>query len=120
MEKRKRIFYWVFTGLLSALLITSATRYFLDVEQFQHYFKAFGYNDRIVIPLAIAKLLAVVVILANRWPSLKEWAYAGLFFNFLLALEAHIFLMDSQFFGPIIALVLLGGSYVFYRKVYGE
>ena len=120
MEKREKVFYWVFTGLLSALLITSATRYFLDIGQFREYFVAFGYNGRIVVPLAIAKLLALVVILANKWPTLKEWAYAGLFFNFILALEAHISFMDNQLFGPIIALVLLGFSYFFYRQIYGH
>ncbi|UOY05785.1 DoxX family protein [Muricauda sp. SCSIO 64092] len=117
MKKTNKTLYWVFTGLLSLLMVTSVTRYFMDIEQFQNYFTAFGYNGRIVVHLAIAKLLAVVVILANKWPTLKEWAYAGLFFDFVLALEAHIHLKDDQFFGPIIALVLLALSYAFYRKV---
>nr|WP_299383416.1 DoxX family protein [Allomuricauda sp.] len=117
MKNRSKTLYWIFTGLLSASMVTSATRYFLDIGQFQQYFTAFGYNGRIVVPLAIAKLMAITVILINKWPGLKEWAYAGLFFNFILALEAHIFLGDSQFFGPIVALVFLGLSYYFYRQL---
>lgn len=120
MEKRNKIIYWVATGLLSALMITSATRYLIDIGEFRQYFVAFGYNARIVIPLAIAKLLAVVVILSNKSVILKEWAYAGLLFNFLLALEAHIAINDGQYIGPIIALILWAVSYIFYHKVYRD
>lgn len=118
MKKTHLIFYWIFTGLLSVLMTTSAIRYLLDLEKFQQYFIDFGYNERIVLPLAIAKLLAVIVILSNKSYILKEWAYAALFFNFLLALEAHISIKDDLYFGPIIALALLAISYLFYRKVY--
>lgn len=117
MKKRNQIFYWIFTGLLSALMITSATRYLVDVEQFQQYFVNFGYNGRIVIPLAIAKILGIIAILTNKVRFLKEWAYAGFLFDFLLALEAHIAVNDNYYFGPIIALVLWAGSYFFYRNV---
>ena len=118
MKKKNKIMYWVSTGLLSLLMLTSATRYLLSIEEFRQHFITFGYNSRIVIPLAVAKILAVIVIISNKSKILKEWAYAGLLFNFLLALEAHIAIQDDQFFGPIIALILWGASYFFYRKVY--
>lgn len=118
MEEKKKIIYWIPTGLLSALMITSATRYMVQLEEFGEHFVNFGYNARIVLPLAIAKILAVVAIVSGKSPMLKEWAYAGLLFDFLLALEAHISINDGQYIGPIIALVLWTASYIFYRKVY--
>lgn len=117
MQKKNKIFYWIFTGLLSALMLTSATRYILDIDEFRNHFTHFGYNGRIVIPLAIAKLLGIATILSNKYQYLKEWAYAGFVFNFLLAFEAHIAVKDDYYFGPILALILLAGSYVFYRRV---
>lgn len=118
MKISNKTIYWIFTGLLSALMLTSVTRYFLGLEEFRAHFINFGYNGRIVIPLAIAKILGIMVILSSKIRFLKEWAYAGFLFNFLLAFEAHIAVNDNQFFGPLIALVLLVGSYIFYRKVY--
>jgi hypothetical protein len=112
--------YWIFTGLLSALMLTSVTRYLLDLDAFRSHFVNFGYNGRIVIPLAIAKILGITAILSNKIRFIKEWAYAGFLFNFLLAFEAHIAINDNQYFGPLIALVFLAGSYIFYRKVYAD
>lgn len=118
MIRTRGIVYWAFTGLLCALMITSATRYFLDLQAFGEHFVNFGYNARIVAPLAVAKILAVIAILSNRSILLKEWAYAGLLFDFLLALEAHITLADGLAYGPLIALVLWAVSYFFHRKRY--
>lgn len=118
MKISNKTIYWIFTGLLSALMLTSVSRYLLDLETFRANFETLGYNGRIVIPLAIAKILGILAIVSNKIKFLKEWAYAGFLFNFLLALEAHIALNDGHFMGPIIALALLIGSYVFYRKAY--
>jgi len=117
MKISNRIIYWVFTGLLSVLMLISVSRYLLDLETFRTNFETLGYNGRIVIPLAIAKILGIIAIVSNKIKFLKEWAYAGFLFNFLLALESHIALQDGHAFGPILALVFLSGSYIFYRKV---
>lgn len=120
MKISNKTIYWIFTSLLAALMITSVSRYLLDIETFRTNFETLGYNGRIVVPLAIAKILGLLAIISNRIKFLTEWAYAGFLFNFLLALESHIALNDGHFIGPIIALILLVGSYTFYRKVYGN
>jgi hypothetical protein len=53
------------------------------------FFEGFNHPTYIVIPLAIVKLIGVVTILwrPNNW--LTEWAYAGFFFNLILATAAH-------------------------------
>ncbi len=117
MKISNNTIHWIFTVLLSALVITSVVRYVSDLETFMSNFETLGYNGRIVIPLAAAKILGLIAIVSNKPKFLKEWAYAGFLFNFLLALEAHIAINDEHYIGPVIALFLLTGSYVFYRKV---
>ena len=47
---------------------------------------------------------------------LKEFAYAGFFFELLLAIQAHIMAGDGGFPGPLAALTLVVVSYVFWKK----
>ena len=53
------------------------------------FFEQFNYPTYIVWPLAVLKILGVVMILwrKNKW--LTEWAYAGFFFDLILASAAH-------------------------------
>ena len=116
--KTNKIVYWISTGLMCLLLLYSAGMYFTNTEALKEGFVFFGYNGRIVIPLAILKILAVVAILSNLSKTLKEWAYFGLLVDFILALEAHLYAGDGEHMGAIIALVLWAVSYYFNRKVY--
>ena len=45
-------------------------------------FVKLGYPTYIIYPLAVAKVLDVIAILTKKSGTLKEWAYAGFFFNF--------------------------------------
>jgi hypothetical protein len=49
---------------------------------------------------------------------LKEWAYAGFFFDFVLAALAHYFSGVLSLIAAIVALVLLMTSYALGKKVY--
>ena len=71
-----------------------------------------------IYPLAIAKILGVVAILTKRSHVLKEWAYAGFFFDFLLAFGAHIAISDGDHFPPLVATILLFASYFLEKKVF--
>ena len=48
---------------------------------------------------------------------LKEWAYAGFFFDFILAFFAHVMSGDGEQTAALIAMVLLITSYVYSKKV---
>ena len=64
------------------------------------------------------KALGVIAVLAPRLVRLKEWAYAGLVFDLTGALYSHLSVGDSlsAWIFPIIGLLLVGGSYLFYRQ----
>jgi len=48
---------------------------------------------------------------------LKEWAYAGFFFDFVLAFFAHFMVNDGEFAPALVALVLLFTSYGSWKKL---
>lgn len=118
--KTARIVYWIATGLLSLILLASAGMYIFNHDEMAKNFNALGYPGYLVYPLAIAKILGVIAILTKRSKTLKEWAYAGFFFNFILAASAHIVTGIPSPAGAIAALVLLGVSYALDRKIYGR
>lgn len=115
--KRNKIIYWVSTGLLCAMMLFSASMYFMKTDEVKSIFEGFNYPSYIVTPLAIAKLLGIVAILTRRSRMLLEWAYAGFFFDFILAFAAHWNAQDGEHGGALIALVLLTISYIFERKI---
>ncbi|GAA4276031.1 DoxX family protein [Aquimarina mytili] len=112
-----KIIYWIATGLLTLLMLFSAGMYLTKHEEILQTFASFNYPGYIVYPLAILKLSGITVILLNKWKKLKEWAYAGFFFNFVLAFFAHQQAGDGEWAGALVALVLLLTSYFVGKKV---
>jgi hypothetical protein len=68
--------------------------------------------------LAIAKIAGVITLLTRFHSTLKEWAYAGFFFNFLLAAGAHLSAGDGEAGAAFVALVLLLTSYFLEKKAF--
>jgi hypothetical protein len=83
-------------------------------------FESLGFPTWIIYPLAIAKILGVIAITTRKSAKIKEWAYAAFFFNFLLALTAHLIAGDGEFLPAAMALVLLTVSYIFGEKMTKE
>ncbi|MCT4602229.1 MAG: DoxX family protein [Marinifilum sp.] len=119
MEKRNKIIYWIATGLLTALMLMSASMYFMNYEMVSATFNKLGFPTFVVYPLAIAKILGLIAILSKKSKLLKEWAYAGFFFDFVLAFTAHLVARDGEYGMAFIAIVLLIVSRIYDRKVFG-
>ena len=117
-SERERLLFWVFTGLLAALMVGSAARALLDYPWARASFEHLGYPTYIIVPLEIAKLLGVAAVLSNVSPFLKNLAYAGFFYHLLLALSAHMAAGDGpeMMVASASGLVLLAGSFHFDRK----
>ncbi|MGB1218115.1 MAG: DoxX family protein [Saprospiraceae bacterium] len=116
-DKTNKIIYWISTGLLTVLMLMSAGMYFFNYEEISQIFLKLGFPVFVVYPLATAKILGLIAIWTNISKSLKEWAYAGFFFNFLLAFSAHFYANDGEYLPAIIALILLFVSYFFNKKI---
>ena len=114
--KNKKIIYWISTGLLTALMLFSAGMYIFNHEMVRTIFIGLGFPTFIIYPLAFAKILGLIAIWSERSKALKEWAYAGFFFDFLLALGAHLNVSDGEHVGAILGLLFLGVSYYSWKR----
>ena len=119
-NKKYKVIYWVSTGLLTVLILFSAGNYIFNNEAFSEIFTTLGYPTYIIYPLAIAKLLGLLAIWTKKSKTLKEWAYAGFFFDFVLAIFAHLNVNDGAFPFPLIALILLMTSYFTEKKAFNK
>ncbi|RNC88087.1 MAG: DoxX family protein [Winogradskyella sp.] len=85
----KQVIYWITTLVLCGIMLFSASMYFTKTEMVKGFFESFNYPTYIVIPLAVLKVLGIVMILWRQSKWLTEWAYAGFFFDLVLATAAH-------------------------------
>lgn len=89
--KTVNILYWVFTILFAGLMAFSAIPNILSTEdsiKFMH--DMLGYPIYIIPFIGMAKLLGVIAILIPGLKKIKEWAYAGLFFDLAGAIYSGI------------------------------
>lgn len=115
MRKRDKIIYWIATGWLALGMISTGVVQLSQMQEEVDMITRLGYPAYIVTLLGIAKLLGVVAVLIPRFPLLKEWAYAGFFFNMVGALYSHLMAgsASAELFGPMLLLVLTGVSWYF-------
>lgn len=115
--KIKKIGYWLSTALLTAIMFFSVYNYFFNHEAIVGFFEAMGYPTYIIYPLATAKILGLLAIWGNFSKWLKEWAYAGFFFNSILAFFAHYMISDGQHMGAVLMFVFVLISYFTGKQV---
>jgi uncharacterized membrane protein YphA (DoxX/SURF4 family) len=83
--KRWRILHWVFT--LVAVVPTAGSGipelFGSGLQTTIRTVHALGYPLYIMKILGFAKVVGAVAIVTGRYPTFKEWAYAGFSFEFL-------------------------------------
>ena len=115
-DKARKIVFRITTGLLSVIVMMFVGNSLFNKEMFTIRFASLGYPTYIIYPLVVAKVLGLVAIWSNKSDTLKEWAYAGFFFNFALAFLAELHAPDGEYISSPLALVLLMGSYYLGQK----
>jgi hypothetical protein len=107
MEKRKLIWYWIITGILSFCIFFGGLTQALQLKQTIEGFKPLGYPIYFISLIGIWKMLGVIAILIPKFKLLKEWAYAGIFFTMTGAVISHIASNDikAQIIAPIFLAV---------------
>lgn len=81
-------------------------------------FAGLNMPNSLIIPLGIAKVLAIVAILSKKSDLLKKLAYYGLAIDFMAAMVSHILAGDGNWMAALIALIILTGSYIYDRKLF--
>src|ERR1700712_1963302 len=121
--KTIKIIYWVCTILICALMLFSAISSFKTSPEGTAMAAHMGYPLYIFKFLAVAKILGVIAILVPGYPRLKEWAYAGLFFDLAGATFSAIARngVDAKLSFMLLPFAFLFLSYTLYhRKVQAE
>lgn len=110
----RKITFWLFTGLLAAWLIAGGVFDITRAPGALAILRTLGYPEYLGSILGMAKLLAVPALLYAKWPTLREWAYAGVTFDGLGAFFSHLAVRDSlsQAIAPLIFLAFAAISYV--------
>ena len=109
--KTKRLVYIGVKSLLTIMVLATISNSAFNPE-FNHRFNEIGYPTYLIVPLMIAKGLGLIVIWFDISKPLREWAYAGFTFLFLLAFLAEVNAPVPDFMSPVLALILLLISYI--------
>jgi hypothetical protein len=110
----KLIAYRIFTGILLLQTVAGAVLDLSRNEAFADAATHLGYPSYLLSILGILRIAAFITILIPESGALKEWAYAGLFFEFVIACISHIAVGDSaaQWASPLIFAMITFASWI--------
>ena len=123
VSKTTNILYWVFTIIFAGLMIFSAIpNIILDENTMNIFVKGLGYPAYFIQLLGIGKLLgSIAILIPGLNKTIKEWAYAGLFFDLIGAVYSGIAVskgnVDPAMMGMLIWIIPGILSYIFWKKI---
>jgi hypothetical protein len=106
LMKAKRIGYWVTLALFCVAMAGGGVADLMHSPDIMESMTRLGFPDYVATILGFWKIAGAVALLLPGFGLLKEWAYAGFFFDLTGASAAHLFVKDAMP-EPIIPLVIL-------------
>ncbi len=123
--KRRKLIYWITTGMVCSVMIFSVFSF--TVFDYQLYpegaFEHLGLPYYFKVELTIAKVLGILTLLIpGIHAKIKEFAYFGFAITLLSASIAHFATGDGILYviDPLIFLGILIISYTYFRKLRAE
>ena len=103
--KTTNILFWIVTILFSGFMLFSAfTEITMDPKGLE-VLRHLGYPDYLTPFLGYAKVLgAIALLVQGNFPRIKEWAYAGFFFD--LAGATYSGIATDGFQAPMLFMLL--------------
>ena len=120
--KTTNILYWVFTIIFAGLMIFSSVGGIGPTQEVIDMFHTgLGYPIYFIQFISWAKIVgAVTILIPGLNKTIKEWAYAGLFFDLLAATYSGIAAangkVDPAMIGMLMWIVPGILSYIFWKK----
>jgi len=91
----KSIAYWITTCLVVFAMFSGGIAELARRPETIEGMKQLGYPVYFVMILGVWKLLGSVTLVIPGFPRVKEWAYAGIFFNMTGAAVSHLVSQDA-------------------------
>lgn len=116
--KRDKIIYWVSTGLLALFILPGI--FFLNSPMAIEGTKHLGMPYWFHVELGIGKFIGgLILILPMVPPRIKEWAYVAFGIDIISATIGHVAVdgFTPVSLEPLIFLLVLVVSYVYYHKI---
>ncbi|HCW08427.1 MAG TPA: hypothetical protein DGG95_13805 [Cytophagales bacterium] len=89
--KKINTLYWIFTSLFALLMIFSAVGGIQPSEDaIKLVHDQLGYPVYFIPFISVAKIIGSIVLLIPGLNRIKEWAYAGLFFDLVAAVYSGL------------------------------
>ncbi|MBL8891436.1 MAG: DoxX family protein [Planctomycetaceae bacterium] len=109
----KQIGYWVSLVLFSFAMGFGGIADLMKSPDIMESMKKLGYPEYLVLILGVWKIGGVIAILLPGCGLLKEWAYAGFFFDLTGASVSHAMVGDdaAKVIIPLVILVIGGCSW---------
>lgn len=117
--KKDKIIYWISTVLFAGFMAFSAIPDIIMEPETVEFIKKLGYPEYFIPFIGVAKLLGCIALVVPGFPKIREWAYAGLFFDLIGAVYSN--LMVNGFDAGMLVMVPIFGigitSYFYNEKI---
>jgi uncharacterized membrane protein YphA (DoxX/SURF4 family) len=118
MTKTLKIAYWTSTALFAGIFITTGTLYLLHHATFVKRATDLYYPVYLLDIIGTAKILGGIALITPGFKRLKEWAYAGFYFDFIGALWSHFYVQGlGQYALILIPVSILTISYLSFHRL---
>ena len=91
----RAVVYWATTVFVVFNMFFGAVAELAQFTPTAEGMQALGYPIYMMAILGTWKVLGSITLLVPRFPRLKEWAYAGMFFNMTGAAISHLVVADE-------------------------
>ena len=120
--KNLNIYYWISIGLMLFFLVPGSIMNIMQTPDWVDVFNQLGYPQYLLPFLGVAKLAGCVVLVLPNFKRLKEWAYAGLFFDLLGATYSGLVVsgFEPAMLIMFVAMGALLASYWLWLKKSGQ
>ena len=118
--KTTKVIFWTSTVLISIWFGASGIFELTGNQIVWVITRQLGYPIHFIYLLGVYKVSGVLVLLApNKLLRLKEWVYAGIFFDITFAFFSKLAVLGfPATIDALIAFTIAGTSYLMYRKLY--
>ncbi|MES2003976.1 MAG: DoxX family protein [Bacteroidota bacterium] len=119
--KKINTWYWIITGIFAAFMLFTAVPDILMSPDAVTMIKGLGYPGYFIPMIGVAKVAGSIAILVPSFKRIKEWAYAGLFFDLAAATYSIISTagIDPSISFMILPIIFLFLSYYLWHKKAG-